>query len=258
MKQPVVVKHTRIGEGTPKICVPIVEKDPDSILTAARNLISSGPDLVEWRCDHFDQAEDPEAAVHILQALHEVLGDIPVLFTFRTQKEGGEKEISAAAYERLNCQVAASGLADLIDVEIFTGDDTVRSILSAAHRAGVPVVASNHHFHETPDQETILEILTKMDQMGADILKIAVMPQSRKDVLTLLSATEEMDRRTAKPLITMSMGSVGMISRLCGEVFGSPLTFGAVGKVSAPGQINAKDLAHVLNLIHESMGNGQD
>ena len=39
MKQPVVVKHTRIGEGTPKICVPIVEKDPDSILAAARNLI---------------------------------------------------------------------------------------------------------------------------------------------------------------------------------------------------------------------------
>ena len=103
----------------------------------------------------------------------------------------------------------------LIDVEIFTGDDTVRSILAAAHRANVPVIASNHHFHETPAQETLLEILTKMDQMGADILKIAVMPQSRKDVLTLLSATEEMDLRTAKPLITMSMGPVGMISRLC-------------------------------------------
>ena len=93
--------------------------------------------------------------------------------------------------------------------------------------------------------------------MGADILKIAVMPQSRKDVLTLLSATEEMDRRTTKPLITMSMGPVGMISRLCGEVFGSALTFGAVGKVSAPGQIGAKDLSHVLNLIHQSMESRQ-
>lgn len=178
--------------------------------------------------------------MRVLQALHEILEDIPILFTFRTKAEGGEKEIAAASYERLNCQVAASGLADLIDVEIFTGDDTVRSILAAAHRANVPVIASNHHFHETPDQETILEILTKMDQMGADILKIAVMPQSRKDVLTLLSATEEMDRRTTKPLITMSMGPVGMISRLCGEVFGSALTFGAVGKVSAPGQIGSK------------------
>lgn len=255
MKQPVVVRNTRIGDGIPKICVPIVEKDLPSILTAARNLKPSCPDLVEWRCDHFDQAEDPDAAVRVLQALHEVLEDIPVLFTFRTEKEGGAKSISADAYERLNCRVAESKSADLIDVEIFTGDDTVRAILDAAHHSGIPVVASNHHFHETPDQKTILSILTKMDQMGADILKIAVMPQSRKDVLTLLSATEEMDRRTARPLITMSMGPVGMISRLCGEVFGSALTFGAVGKASAPGQIDAKDLAGVLKLIHESMGN---
>lgn len=257
MKQPVAVRNILIGEGIPKICVPIVEKDLETILTAARNLKSSLPDLVEWRCDHFDQAEDPDAAVRVLKALHEVLGDIPVLFTFRTEKEGGAKSISADAYKQLNCRVAESGLADLIDVEIFTGDDTVRAILDAAHRARTPVVASNHHFHETPDQETILSILTKMDQMGADILKIAVMPQSRKDVLTLLSTTEEMDRRTTKPLITMSMGPVGMISRLCGEVFGSALTFGAVGKASAPGQIGADDLAGVLKLIHESMGTRQ-
>ena len=64
-----------------------------------------------------------------------------------------------------------------------------------------------------------------------------------------------MDRRTTRPLITMSMGPVGMISRLCGEVFGSALTFGSVGKASAPGQVNANDLAGVLKLIHESMGN---
>ena len=116
MKQPVIVRNTRIGDGIPKICVPIVEKDFPSILTAARNLKSSCPDLAEWRCDHFDQAEEPEAAVRVLQALHEILEDIPILFTFRTKAEGGEKEIAAASYERLNCQVAASGLADLIDV----------------------------------------------------------------------------------------------------------------------------------------------
>ena len=63
MKQPVIVRNTRIGDGIPKICVPIVEKDFPSILTAARNLKSSCPDLAEWRCDHFDQAEEPEAAV---------------------------------------------------------------------------------------------------------------------------------------------------------------------------------------------------
>ena len=255
MKQPVHVRSIQIGDSTPKICVPIVENTYDEILAAADHVLAACPDIVEWRCDHFDQAEDPEAAKHILQALHQILGDIPVLFTFRTQKEGGVKNITPTVYQHLNCQVVKSGLADLIDVEILTGDDVVCTILDTAHRAGVPVVASSHNFQSTPSKEEILAILTKMDRMGADILKIAVMPQSRKDVLTLLAATEEMDRRTARPLITMSMGPLGMISRLCGEAFGSSLTFGSVGKSSAPGQVDARELAGVLKLIHESMGN---
>ena len=56
-----------------------------------------------------------------------------------------------------------------------------------------------------------------------------------------------------RPIITMSMAGTGLISRLCGEVFGSALTFGVVVKASAPGQMNAADLNTVLNLIHESM-----
>lgn len=49
-----------------------------------------------------------------------------------------------------------------------------------------------------------------MQELGADIPKIAVMPQSRKDVLTLLSATEEMASKYAdRPIITMSMSATG-------------------------------------------------
>ena len=92
-----------------------------------------------------------------------------------------------------------------------------------------------------------------MQELGADILKIAVMPQNSRDVLTLLSATEEMTRLYAeRPLITMSMGGTGLISRLCGETFGSAVTFGAVGKTSAPGQIAADELAQVLELLHRN------
>ena len=96
----------------------------------------------------------------------------------------------------------------------------------------------------------------KEEQQGgvsADILKIAVMPQNSRDVLTLLSATEEMTRLYAeRPLITMSMGGTGLMSRLCGETFGSAVTFGAVGKTSAPGQIAADELAQVLELLHKN------
>lgn len=66
-------------------------------------------------------------------------------------------------------------------------------------------------------------------------------------MLTLLSATEEMARCYAdRPIITMSMSSQGVVSRLCGEVFGSSMTFGAVGQVSAPGQIPVDQLAKSL------------
>ena len=50
-----------------------------------------------------------------------------------------------------------------------------------------------------------------------------------------------------------SMAGTGLISRLCGEVFGSALTFGAVGKASAPGQMNASDLREILTLIDKSI-----
>ncbi|MDU3369854.1 MAG: type I 3-dehydroquinate dehydratase, partial [Clostridioides difficile] len=42
-------------------------------------------------------------------------------------------------------------------------------------------------------------------------------------------------------------------SRLCGEIFGSALTFGAAKSVSAPGQISFKELNSVLNLLHKSI-----
>ena len=93
-----------------------------------------------------------------------------------------------------------------------------------------------------------------MQELGADIPKIAVMPTCRRDVLTLLCATEEMYTEHAdRPIITMSMSGTGEISRLCGEVFGSALTFGAVGKVSAPGQMGIEDLTTVLGLLHKSL-----
>ena len=147
-----------------------------------------------------------------------------------------------------------TGLVDLVDVEAFTGDEVVKDIIEGAHAYGVKVVASNHDFDKTPDKDDIVGRLVKMQELGADIPKIAVMPQCKKDVLTLLEATREMAEEHAdRPIITMSMAGTGLISRLCGEVFGSALTFGAVGKASAPGQMNASDLREILTLIDKSI-----
>ena len=250
----VKVRNIEIGAGIPKICVPIVDVTREEILAAAENIKSTKADVVEWRVDWYEDIFDFTKTEATMQALREVLGEMPILFTFRTSKEGGEKAIETEAYVELNQNAAKTGLVDLVDVEAFTGDDVVKAVVEIAHENGVKVIASNHDFHKTPAKEEIVSRLRKMQELGADIPKIAVMPQNKKDVLTLLAATEEMVSEYAdRPIITMSMSGTGVISRLCGEVFGSALTFGAVGKVSAPGQMGIEDLTTVLGLLHKSL-----
>lgn len=211
-------------------------------------------DVVEWRVDWFEHVFETDKVKEVLAELREALKEIPILFTFRTSKEGGERAIEPEAYKKLNIAAAESGCVDLVDVEAFTGDEVVKEIIEAVHQHGVKVVASNHDFDKTPAKDDIVGRLCKMQELGADIPKIAVMPKSKEDVLTLLAATEEMNRKHAdRPIITMSMAGTGVISRLCGEVFGSALTFGAAKKASAPGQMGVEDLAQVLSLLHKSL-----
>ena len=248
------VRDIEIGAGAPKIIVPIVGVTKEDILNEAKTFDSIPVDVVEWRVDWFEHVFEFDKVEDVLKDLRNVLGNIPLLLTFRTKKEGGEKAIDTKDYKELNLRAAKTGYVDFIDVEIFTGDDVVREIIDGAHTAGVKVIASNHDFFKTPAKSDIIYRLRKMQDMGADIPKIAVMPQSRRDVLTLLCATEEMVSDYAdRPIITMSMAGTGVISRLCGEVFGSSMTFGAAKKASAPGQMGVNDLNTVLDLLHCAM-----
>lgn len=252
--KPVIVRNIKIGDGRPKICVPIVGTTKEAILAEAKSFSSIPVDVVEWRADWFESVFQMDEVMDTAKALREILEDIPVLFTFRTAKEGGEKDIDLKIYAALNIEAVKSGYVDLIDVEIFSGDDVVNHIIEKAHEHNVKVVASNHDFQKTPEKENMIDRLKKMDRLGADILKIAVMPQTKQDVLTLLSTTLEMSEMyTEKPIITMSMSGTGVISRLAGECFGSALTFGAASTASAPGQIGVKELEEVLNIIHNCL-----
>lgn len=255
MEQTVVrIRTLEIGSGMPKICVPVVGKTEKEILEGAERAKTAKPDLVEFRVDWYEEAADSKKVVALLEKLRKCLGELPVLFTFRSSREGGEAALSDGAYQSLNEVAIASGFVDCVDVELFSGDAVVKAVVAAAHSNHVKVIASNHDFEKTPAAEELLARLQKMEALGADIPKIAVMPQNKKDVLTLLAATEEMTTNYAdRPIITMSMAGTGVISRLCGEVFGSSMTFGAAKKASAPGQMGVNDLNTVLGLLHNAM-----
>lgn len=254
MKKVVTVRDVKIGEGIPKICVPIVGKTKEELIEEVLSLKDISLDMVEWRADFYENVEDIYEVKETIKEIRSLLVNTPILFTFRSLKEGGEKEISIDYYKKLNKEVASTKLVDLIDVELFTGDDVVKDIVNCAHNSGIKVIMSNHDFFKTPSKEEIVSRLIKMQELGADLPKIAVMPKSKGDVLVLLSATNEMVEKYAEgPIITMSMAGDGVISRLSGEVFGSSLTFGAAKKASAPGQIAVKDLRSVLEILHNSI-----
>ncbi len=248
----VTVRNVEIGAGMPKICVPIVGETREDILAEARAIRELPADLVEWRVDFLNNVSSLSllTVLTFLSELRNELGDTPLLFTFRTKREGGEKSISPQAYEELYKAILMSGLVDLIDVELFLGPDTVRRLVRTAHENGVPVIVSNHDFKRTPPKEDILDRLEEMQELGADIAKIAVMPESTEDVEVLMDATATFTKYASVPAIAMSMGELGLASRTTGERFGSAVTFGTAGKASAPGQLPATELKEILETVH--------
>ena len=181
----VKVRNLELGNGIPAICIPNVGKTKEDILSLTRTYLGMHMDLMEWRMDWYEDVEDIAKVSELVKELRDVMGDTPLLCTFRTDKEGGVHPMSTEKYAELNKAVAATGNADIIDVEIFTGDDIVREMIDAIHASGAKVIASNHDFDKTPAKSDLIYRLRKMQDMGADIPKMAVMPQTKKDVLTL-------------------------------------------------------------------------
>lgn len=247
----ITIRNCCIGVGRPKVILPLVEQTESAILEKAAEFSTLSADCVEWRADWFEAVRDDTALLHCLHALRTVLGDKLLLVTFRTKAEGGEQALTAEEYAHFLHSVFASGCADLIDIEYFTAGDHLPEWVRRAHAANLAVICSSHDFAKTPDHTVLVQRMVQMQQAGADLPKLAVMPQNRSDVLELLTATAEMaDEHPETPVITMSMGTLGAVSRLSGEVFGSAMTFANPGKASAPGQIPLDVLNSALDALH--------
>jgi len=247
------IRGLTIGTGTPKVIVPIVGNTQHEILADTTQIVATTPDLIEWRADFYDDVLSEKGLKDTLGKLRSILQNIPLIFTLRTSSEGGNIQISDEKYSELLKFVVAIRDADIIDVELFRREGKIAELVDAIHDRNGFVIMSNHDFHATPEKTEIVSRLRKMQEVGGDLLKIAVMPQSTDDVIVLMDATNEMATNYArKPLVTMSMGGLGSISRLAGEFFGSSMTFGSVGKKSAPGQIPVSELRLCLKTIHDA------
>ena len=246
----VKIRQLEIGAGMPKICVPIAEKTEDAVLKAARRIIQTSADLVEWRVDWFEEIFDLDKIQNVLGNLRKILADRPLLFTCRTEEEGGAISLSFKQYERINQVAIESGYVDLIDIELLHHPEMGKELIMSAQTRGIKVVGSNHDFYSTPEKEEMLQRLVSMQKAGADIVKIAVMPKDEQDVQTLLLTAKEITgKMDLTPLVAISMGEKGLISRIAAKQYGIAMTFGSVGNASAPGQIEVEELRRMMESL---------
>jgi len=248
-------KDVTIGDGAPVVIVPVLGATPAELRAEVVGLSGRRADVVEWRVDHFAALTDTAAVLDAARALSRLLGPVPLLVTCRTSTEGGAADLAPDVYGELLAALATSGAADLLDVEHRRPDGVVTAVLDAARRHGVGVIASEHDFGGTPPAGEMVRRLRAMQELGVDVAKIAVMPRTRADVLALLDATRVMTEEYADiPVITMSMGPLGVVSRLAGHLFGSAATFASAGTASAPGQVEIEDLRAVLDVLDHAQG----
>lgn len=254
MAEIVEIKKKKIGLGRPKVCVPLVCRTKQTILSVIDEIVRMSEktciDMVEFRADFYESLYDFAALKELLDEMSARLGDIILLFTIRSEAEGGEHlDFSVPCIKEINRFVIENCSIDIVDVEYFSSEDALELIpLAKAH--GVKTILSNHDFKTTPDEDIIVERLDKMQRMGADIVKIAVMPEDKWQVIALIKASMVMKAEYAKvPVVAISMGAMGAISRLIGELIGSAITFASLENASAPGQIPVQDMSRILNDI---------
>ena len=249
----ITIKGKLIGSGRPCVCVPVMGHEKEEIIQEIIELTKSPVDISEWRVDAFFKYLDFNEVRDILHSVEPYLSQKVFLYTFRTKLQGGFGDVTGEQLDDIHDIGAESGVVDLLDLEFFAEEYPVIKILKLQEK-GVKIVASHHDFEETPDCDVMTMLLERMCAGNADIVKIAVMPKNAKDVLNLLDVTSNFSEENPDtPIISMSMGKLGMISRLCGETFGSCVTFAANKEASAPGQMNMEKVIEITDFLHKNI-----
>lgn len=257
------IREVTLEAGRPKVVVPVISSDPKEIIEECEEIKKMPCQVVEWRADRYLGAiDDLQKAmeeknfyldiVKILDDINFIADGRPVIFTVRTEAEGGEACIDRESLASIQSLAAQSKLADIIDIELFDRDGTLDGeylddIISEIHKYGCKVMISYHDFSGMPEPSELVELAEIMTGTGADIYKIAAMAFSKEDSEKLLKATAYLNGKNIGPLVTVAMGECGKAARVAAGRYGSCMTFASGKELSAPGQMDVYAMKKLLD-----------
>lgn len=217
------------------ICIAITESTIDSMVRIAN---STDSDLAELRLDYLDDFSEIEKIRNIRK---------PKISTCMPVWEGGR--FKGSEKERIEILLSAIEFSNFVTIELRTRKSLRDRLIKKAKETGVKVIISYHDFNSTPERKETLKILKKERAAGADIAKISFMPKNYADVVNTMYTL--VGNNLEIPIIAVSMGRLGRISRILAPVFGSYLTYASAGKgkESAEGQLTVKELKNILKIL---------
>ena len=219
----------------PTICVVLQDSFGSNVI---RRLKRSAIQLVELRIDQFKRFDFPYVLAKI-KALKRK--EFSIIGTIRVRGEGGAWKFSEMKRLLLFKQILP--FVHAIDVELKS---KIRSaVVREAHRRSKIAVVSFHDFRRTPSEKQLMAHFKKAKRADADIVKIAVLAKKRADFSMMMNFTIAHRRQG---LISISMGHSGKASRILFPLFGSLMTYGCVGRRTAPGQLSVEELREALKL----------
>lgn len=235
------------------IVASLAVKNREELESVLADLVAQDIDILEFRADIYYQEDQEDKLAGVKEALtriREAHPSLPLLFTFRSQEEGGDCPLSSSEYISLNREILEGDLVDLIDIEygLLMGESNNLLDLAETHKIGV--VLSHHNFKETLSRDEIVKRYRDMLALNPLLAKIALMPQKQDDVLRLLEACRIVKETDADAnLVAISMGDLGQMTRTTAYLFGSSWTYASVEQAAAPGQIHYRDLRAILNRV---------
>lgn len=217
------------------ICVSVAEPTVDDVVRVANKAVC---DVVEVRLDYLDSVED-------LRRIREI--NKPVIATCMPVWEGGR--FSGDEDKRISTLFSILPFCDYITIELKTKKKHRNKIIHEAKKRKIKVILSYHNFKKTETKKRILNTIRKQKKCGADIAKIAYKANNYKDALTVINALTE--NKTKIPVIAISMGEHGKITRILAPLLGAYLTFAAPekGKETAPGQLTADEIKKIYETL---------
>ncbi len=150
--------------------------------------------------------------------------------------------------DRLELYKTIIPLSDAVDIE-FTSNEINDEIIKITHKHSKKIIISYHNFKKTPPDSDLKTIISKSIKKKADIIKIAAFANNKKDVTRLMTITSQVSIK--QPMISISLGPIGSLSRIIAPLFGSCITYGYIGSLPvANGQLNVLELKEYLRLFY--------